>query len=313
MIKMKKIDDNHVFDNDDVIYENNILKKPLFHGTRMWLANASDEEINKIREESFKIVKFLQSYDKNATKEEKDRINTFLDRLDFNTKYYCANSTSWRQVDTNKLFEYGSFYFTCSISIAVSYSVSICGEIGDFAYICSNVIKGLNIPCNKEIGDAIDFIFDLFDKHYDDERIVVALNDCNIYDLELENGRKNIEDIIDDLDLYVKRKSFRVKNIDNYNLYYISKKDFAKYILYLEDIDLTRDYLYDYYHLDLREECLKKAEEGNEKAQALYVEICYRNMKNEQLGDLYSDKYIKQGNKLVERFVDSYKKFKANL
>ena len=62
MIKIKKLDDNYVFYKDDIIYENSILKKPLFHGTRMWLANASDEELTKIREESFKKHNYHQVF-----------------------------------------------------------------------------------------------------------------------------------------------------------------------------------------------------------------------------------------------------------
>jgi len=229
MFKIKKIDDNFAFDTDDVDYENNVFKKPLFHGTRMWLTKLSNEELTKMKEYFFKIICFYQNYYKNATKEEKDKINGFLNKIHTNTKYPCFDvGLITAPVGDYNLFEYGDIYFTASFSNAVSYSMSICGELGNFAYICSNVIRKLNITCDKEMDNIIDYVLDLYDKYHSDERIVLVLFECNIDDLRTESGGNDRDSL--DYFLHANSASFRVKNIDKYDIYYISEEEFVKYI-----------------------------------------------------------------------------------
>ena len=225
MIKIKKLDDNYVFYKDDIIYENSILKKPLFHGTRMWLANASDEELTKIREESFKIIKVLRDYYENATEEEKNNIIQCLKSLHEVTKYQCLCNGVLQANNDLAMYEYGDLYVTPSFNEAKGFSNHICGELGNYAYVAANAIKKMDIKHDKDVDDAIAFIFDLYDKHHNDERIVLVLFECNIDDLRTENGKK-IESWNKDFYLSQTMFGYRVKNVDKYTFYFISEKGF---------------------------------------------------------------------------------------
>ncbi len=199
-----------------------ICKRPLFHGTRKYAIEVSEEK----RQAFYNACREVALFAKELIKAEK---------IPFNTVVYGFNESS--------VYEYGDFYLTTTFSCAVEFSYQAGGELGKNVYsVCMN-IRNSNIEVSAEIKDKIDLITAEFLKYEKSEKVVLVYEGIKFDDLYTNGGHKFIESLeLDEYekedieDLYKEKEtqtlatntSLRIKNPKNYEAYSISETDFRK-------------------------------------------------------------------------------------
>lgn len=212
-------------------------KRPLFHGTRKYSLEISEEARQIFNEACNKILAFARTLIRNKKIEYNIVVNT--------AKQCFA-------------FEYGDFYLTLSFTRAIDYSYNVGGELGQNIYKVCQVIKSKNIELTDEIRNAIDIVSSEYEKYEKSEKVILVVNDINFNDLYNRNGSKLIdslelnEDAKEEIvDLYTEEETsnceldrdFMVKNIGDYKIHVVQEKDFRQGIKFFTKIDNVDEYI----------------------------------------------------------------------
>ncbi len=226
------VDFNRDVKHVDVDYE--ICKRPLFHGTRRYALEVSEEN----RQKFYNACNIIAPFAKELIRNKKIEHNYVVD---------AANRSS--------AYEYGDLYLTIGYTRAINYSYYAGGELGQNVYrVCEDIInKGIEII--DEIKEAIEIISSEYEKYQNSEKVVLVFFDVKFDDLYTRGGRKFIdfldinEDVKEEIDeLYAEEetlgsspdKDFRLKNPNDYEIYIVNEKDFregVKLFTKINDID----------------------------------------------------------------------------
>ena len=203
-----------------VDYKN--CKMPLFHGTRKYALEVSEEK----RQEFYNACREVAIF-------AKDLIDT--EKIAFNTVVFMFNKSA--------KYEYGDFYLTPTYTCAISFSYQAGGELGKNVYsVCKDIINN-NIEVPPTIKEKIDLIVNEFIKYEKSEKVVLVYVGIKFEDLYTATGRKFInsleldeyekEDVEElykekETQTYCKNLSLRIKNPKNYEAYSIDELNFRK-------------------------------------------------------------------------------------
>lgn len=236
---MGKLNIKSVFDFDNYITPNiidyNNCKKPLFHGTRIYAIEVSEEKRQQFYNACCEVAVFA-----------KDLINT--EKIPFNTVVFMYNKST--------MYEYGDFYLTPTFSCAIGYSYQAGGELAKNVYLVCKEIINSNIDVSLEIKQKINLIVNEYEKYDKSEKIVLVYEGVKFEDIYTATGSKFLNSL--KLDEYEKEdieelykeketqtfstnKTFRIKNPESYEAYIISELNFRKgFELFTEISDIDR-------------------------------------------------------------------------
>lgn len=214
-----------------------ICRVPLFHGTRRYSLEASDEERTEFYDACDIIISFAKEIldQKRIDKEELfkyQRENEF-----FLTTVVEAKGSS-------DLFQYGDFYVTTSYPSAISFSNKIGGELGMNAYYQLVGFEHFGITLNVEAEAAAEIVRQGYEKYKSSERVVLAYYGVSIADLNGEDGYVFADMSIDEqrrenrmnrvrnrldrtrvTDTYSSQENMRLVNYNNYTPYVITDEN----------------------------------------------------------------------------------------
>lgn len=221
--------------------EANIYKKcpePLFHGTREWSLNVDEDTQKNFSSCCDIVLKFAKAFF------EKDGSQSIIDDYQKKTKnkYSEFAGVAALSYGESKSFEYGAFYVTNNINLAIRYSQNSGGELGELAYQNTVPLLEIGIEIPNDVLAACKTIIAEYEKYKNSEPILLLLVDCNWDDLYWEKGsafwKKQSDEPLEaqytrnkeDIDLFFGEEadqgSFRIHNIEKYTLFAVKENLF---------------------------------------------------------------------------------------
>ena len=213
---------------------------PLFHGTRMYALQVSEEERKRFYSACDRILSFAKELFMNCSID--DDILMEYQR----TKNLMFLSTVVHQYKTS-LYEYGSFYVTTSYPTAIIFANNAGGELGQWAYAQCIGFQDFQIDLDSETRDAAKVVMEEYGKYESSEKVILAFADVRFEDLQTErgesflryndNGNPNEEynaymigvlnetRVADSIECV---RSFRLQKHETYIAYIIRQKDFKE-------------------------------------------------------------------------------------
>jgi hypothetical protein len=155
--------------------------KPLFHGTRMYALQASEEDRKRFHTACDRIISFAKEMFINCPIDD----NALMEYQ--RAKNLLFLSTVVHQYKT-AAYEYGSFYITTSYPTAITYANNCGGELGQWAYAQCIGFQDFQIDLDTQTRDAVAIVMEEYQKYKNSEPIILVFNHVRFADLKTERG-----------------------------------------------------------------------------------------------------------------------------
>ena len=240
-------------------------KIPLFHGTRMYALEVSENDRERFYGACDRIISFAKKLVWNRPVDE-----TILGEY-LRTKNPLFLGSVVSQYKT-AAYEYDSFYVTTSYPNAITFANNCGGELGQYAYAQCIGFRDFEIELDEETRAAATIVLEEHKKYENSEKVVLVFSDVRYADLKTdrgspvfaydENGNPNEVHNAHMIDMLYDTKvtdtseslcSYRLQNYESYTAYMIHQNDFKKgFSLFTEIRDIDK-YLKNSYSKCLRE------------------------------------------------------------
>ncbi len=178
-LNVKEIED--ITDLVELPMNDGFCPVPLFHGTRRYALQVSDEDRRRFYIACDKVISFAKKIvfaevidDNELFEYQRTKNNLFL-----NTVVYMYKTS---------LYEYGAFYLTTSYTNSLGFSNYAGGELGEWAYFQCIGFEDFNIELSQEIQEAVSVIKEEYEKYHNSEKIVLVYYGVRIEDLCTQQG-----------------------------------------------------------------------------------------------------------------------------
>ncbi len=192
--------------------------RPLFHGTRKYAIEVSEEK----RLEFFKACYEVALFAKKLISIGKIKYNIVI-----------------MQVGENSAFEYGDLYLISTYTTAISYAHNIAGELGKNVFLICEEIKRACVELDDRMQMLIDMVMKEYENYKVSEKIILVYMNVKFVDLytcggspfidvdDVEYTQYMIEELYNEKEKlgYLPNTSFRLKNPEQYEAYIIKEKD----------------------------------------------------------------------------------------
>lgn len=226
---------------------------PLFHGTRLYALTATDEGRELFYVACKQVISFARkifldnAIDTIALKEyQLSKNQFFLDAITMQQK--------------NSFYQHGDFYLTSGYPRAITFTKHAGGELGQWAYHQCLGFKDFNIPLDQQTANAVNVVFEEYQKYHDSEKVVLVYQNVKFDDLRtecgdpylLQSGDENQKDAINAARVAALYKSnvtdysgrqinFRLVNPEAYTAQLIRQKDLKEgFAVFTKVADIER-------------------------------------------------------------------------
>ena len=154
---------------------------PLFHGTRMYALQASEEERNRFYRACDRVISFAKQLLKNRPFDD-DTWEEYLIQKNpmFLTTVVCQYETP--------AYSYGDFYVTTDYTNALVYAGNCGGELGQWAQAQCIGFRDFQIEPDPETAEAASIVMEEYEKYEKSEPVVLVFTDVRFADLKTERG-----------------------------------------------------------------------------------------------------------------------------